>query len=125
MNPTNSEPQGNRSQGLPEYDEPPLVEVAFAAQFQELKDLSQAEMGLFWQYIYENFPQVQDQPRLGPMSDPIHQPRRPAFELKLSPASPVHRSWFKSPGDERLVQLQPRCALSMRIKYGGSLRGVR
>lgn len=97
----------NGSEGLPEFTSPPLVEVAFAVQFQELHQFSQVDMGLFWDLIREAFPTYKDRPRLDPMPDPIRPKGQRPFELNIVRASPVDRVWFISSDEQRLVQLQP------------------
>lgn len=110
----------NGPEDLPEFTSPPLVEVAFAVQFQELHQFSQVDMGLFWNSIRETFPNYKDRPRLDPMPDPIQPKAHRPFELNIVRASPVDRVWFISSDEQRLVQLQPdRLAMNWRNQENG------
>jgi len=111
-----STPPSRSATPLPDFTHPPLVEVAFAVQYSELSDLSQAHLGRFWDLIRPDFPRVKDKPRLDPMPDPLQaKPTRRPFEIRIGRASPVHRTWFMSADDQRLVQLQPdRFAMNWR-----------
>ena len=65
-------------------------------------------MGLFWAAIRDEYPSVQDHPRLQRLADPLGNSYadRQAFELELLESPPIHRSWMINDTDEFLLQVQ-------------------
>lgn len=90
----------------PKFDHPPVVETAIGIQFDELTNFKAAHFGLYLNHIRDRFPDVQDQPRLGPMDEVF--PRRPLVRgIQLQPGHTPDRCWFTSPDDpSHLIQLQ-------------------
>lgn len=93
---------GLRSMVLPEFDNPPVLEVALGVQFRTLYGLRTIELsGLreIWRSVY---PHVQEQPPLPPALE-SSQPTLPAqFMLGPQPS----RTWFLSGDSTELVQIQ-------------------
>jgi uncharacterized protein (TIGR04255 family) len=90
---------------LPEFDNPPVVEVAIGVQFRPvpgLRGLSLAPLQAVWRDMY---PVTEEQPPLVPV---IEGDREGAGQLQLSLLSvPVVRQWFLSKSGNELVQVQP------------------
>lgn len=91
-----------RPDDLPEFDQPPLVEVALTAGFPPQLGLRQAHLGVIWAAFRDEYPIVQDHPPL----DPMTVPSGPGFTINITSAPPLHRSWFLSPGGDKLIQIQ-------------------
>lgn len=96
-----------RPADLPEFDRPPVVEVAIGVQFEPIKAFRQAHVGLLWNRIKADYPLTQDQPRL---ETPIEVTDEgfvgPSFQLELLNSPPVHRAWFISADESLLLQVQ-------------------
>ena len=95
-----------RPDSLPDYKQPPLIEVALAVQFESLPQLRQAHLGLFWSEIIEDYPNVRDQPPLESVVERFDDGELPMFQLEITDAPPLHRAWFISADDTLLVQVQ-------------------
>lgn len=95
-----------RPESLPEYQRPPVVEVALAVQFDPEPQLRQGHLGLFWSEIIENYPKVRDQPPLDPVSERFDDGGVLTFQLEILDVPPLHRAWFGNDDDTRLIQIQ-------------------
>lgn len=94
---------------LPEFTDPPVVEVALSIQFDPLKKLRGLQLGLLWKEFKARFPVTEE-----------HPPLEPSFErFGLSPTSgksqvqiqlleelPVPRYWFLNESGTQLIQVQ-------------------
>lgn len=104
-----------RPDGLPEFDRPPLVEVALAAGFPPQLGLRQAHLGVIWAAFRNDYPVVQDHPPL----EPLMPQGVPGFTINITNAPPLHRSWFLSPDGDKLIQVQAdRFVANWRITPG-------
>jgi uncharacterized protein (TIGR04255 family) len=104
---------------LPNFDHPPVVEVALGIQFQPIAQLRPIELGSLRDRWRADYPSVQEQPALSPTTE--GQPLgAPAVQLVLGPV-PQTRLWFTSADLERLVQLQPdRLVVNWRKQADGN-----
>lgn len=96
----------DRPESLPDYERPPLVEVALGVQFDSVPQLRQGHLGLFWSEIIEDYPKVRDQPPLDPVNERLDEGGRPVFQLEITDVPPLHRAWFGTEDDTRLLQVQ-------------------
>lgn len=97
----------DRPEDLPEFAEPPVVEVVLGLQFESIRQLRQSHFGQFWGEIRSEYPLTTDHPRLDtPVLSLEPEGRGPSFQLEMLDSPPTDRSWFLSADDERLVQLQ-------------------
>lgn len=97
----------DRPADLPEFDRPPVVEVAIGVQFEPIKGFRQAHFGLFWNQIRADYPTAQDQPRLETPIEVLDEGFvGPSLQLELIDSPPVHRAWFVSADESLLVQVQ-------------------
>ena len=96
------------SSALPDYSDPPVIEVALSVQFDALAGYGSVHLGLLWQKFKNEFPDVQERPavahtteqfglRLGP---------RISMEAKVLSRPPVPRVWFLNSDGSELVQVQ-------------------
>lgn len=96
-----------RPADLPEFDRPPVVEVAIGVQFEPITSFRQAHLGLFWDRIRTDYPMTQDQVRLdSPVETLEADGGWPTLQFELIDAPPAHRAWFISGDDSMLVQVQ-------------------
>lgn len=94
-----------RPDDLPDYEKPPLVEVALAVQHRPLP-LRQGHLGLFWSRVIGDYPRTQDLPPLEPPSAMSDAHGEPMITLELGSSPRVNRAWFVGHDDTRLLQVQ-------------------
>jgi len=89
----------------PDFDAPPVVEVALGVQFEPLQKLGAAQMGVFWSMRRSEYPLTEE-----------HQPLDSPLEDRLEGAPPTIRAeeaghgglrlWLLNRARTRLIQLQ-------------------
>jgi uncharacterized protein (TIGR04255 family) len=93
---------------LPDFDEPPVVEVALSVGFQALPRFTAVDFGLFWERSFAGYPNISHQP---PQTMPVERFDRvggsPQVSWELATSPPLPRVWFVDDGDANLVQVQP------------------
>ena len=90
--------------GLPEYDHPPVVEVALGVQFQPIAKFSAPYVGLLWQVWRDQYPILDEAPPLDPAVETESPEPRAMFKITSVP--PMMRYWFLSDDGSRLLQVQ-------------------
>lgn len=93
----------------PDFENPPVVEVALSVQFLPLSDLRTAHIGLLWEEEYKDrYPRVEDQPPLDPAVEilPGQEPPQLGITLEISGTPPLRRCWFLNQEKTRLIQVQ-------------------
>lgn len=88
----------------PEFEKPPVIEVALGVQFSPLSALRAAHMGLLWSLFRKDFPRTEDQPPLARAVERFDKPDLPSFRIEPAPLTP--RSWFLNKDGSQLVQVQ-------------------
>ena len=93
---------------LPEFSDPPVIEVALGVQFDELPGLKTSHVGLLWEKFRDQLPRTQDHSPLPPSFEkfdaiPLPQPSV-RFEQVDSP--PLLRCWFMSEEEDQMIQIQ-------------------
>jgi len=93
---------------LPEFDNPPVTEVALSVQFEKLDSLRVPQLGYIWHAFRDRFPQMEEQPPLEPAFEQFGLPtgRRPGVRLELLATPPRPRLWFLNESGTELVQVQ-------------------
>ncbi|MBM4128312.1 MAG: TIGR04255 family protein [Nitrospira sp.] len=93
---------------LPEFDNPPVIEVALSVQFDTLANLRTPQIGVLWQEFRDRFPKTEEHPplesaieRFGVSPTPKGVAR---FQLLSTPPAP--RCWFLNEEGTELVQVQ-------------------
>lgn len=95
---------------LPEYGNPPVVEVALSIMFDALPGYRVAHSGLLWSRLRDQFPVAEELPELPPTTE---EPRGPIAPPRLEIMErPRLRTWFQSSDRTQLLQVQ-----SNRIAY--------
>ena len=96
----------NRPAGLPDFDKPPLAEVALSLQFAPLAGLTTAHIGLLWRKYRSRLPLIEEHPPLDPVLESFDPPKPPHVDIVFGNKPPVPRVWFLSEAKTELVQIQ-------------------
>lgn len=96
------------SRTLPDFDNPPLTEVALSVQFEPLEQLRTPQIGLLWTEFRSRFPVTEEHTRLDPVVERFGVPRTavPEVRLQMLESPPLPRVWFVNPTGTELVQVQ-------------------
>lgn len=90
---------------LPEYANPPVVEVACAVQFEPITELHAGRLGALWKEYRDRYPRVEQHPPLPTLREQFEAtPPRLGFNVETT--FPMPRVWFLSAEGTRLVQVQ-------------------
>ncbi len=95
----------NDNKQLPEYENPPIVEVVCGVTFDEIPALTAAPVGIFWQVLQPDFPRIQELPPLGPTVE-IFDGEKKEIEMKFSSIPSLPREMFYSNDENRVIQIQ-------------------
>jgi len=92
---------------LPDFERPPVVEVALSVQFEPIPGLTSAHLGMLWGRYRDRYPTCREQAALEPVNETFGQKRKPGPRVKFisNPASDV-RLWFLNDDETKLVQVQ-------------------
>lgn len=94
---------------LPEYDNPPVVEVALTVQFVDIDQLNLAVIGSMWgEILKDDYPLVQEHSPVEPVFERVGLKNIPTNEIRFNILSkaPVTRLWFLSENNSELIQIQ-------------------
>jgi uncharacterized protein (TIGR04255 family) len=92
---------------LPEYENPPLIEVVFGIQFTEIKELKAAHTGAFWEKIGKaEYPECQEMPTLAHIVEEYGQPSSKPPSIERVDLPPLPRLFFITKEKNNLIQLQ-------------------
>lgn len=93
---------------LPEYEQPPVIEVVIGAQFAPISGFLPTHLGLFWQEIRYEYPAVEVAAPLAPVME--RRDFRSAAEMsqvEVAAVPPLPRMFFIDETNTWLLQLQP------------------
>lgn len=93
---------------LPDFQDPPVVEVALAVQFEPLTNLRTPQLGLLWSDFRGRFPKIEEHPPLDPMMERfgVKGPPTASIRFEMVRRPPVPRCWFLNESGTELVQVQ-------------------
>lgn len=93
---------------LPEFDNPPVIEVVLGVQFEKLDSLGTPQLGYAWHAFRDRFPETEQQPPLDPVFEQFgpRAGRRPGVRLEFMAALPQPRLWLLNESGNELVQIQ-------------------
>jgi uncharacterized protein (TIGR04255 family) len=91
---------------LPQFDDPPVVEVAVSLQFSPIQELDAARLGLAWRHYRDHFPRVEMQPSVARLNERRAAGKAVTLSFQLEQGVPNLRFWFLNVDGTRLVQLQ-------------------
>ncbi len=97
------------SDPLPEFDNPPVVEVALSVQFDPLVKLRTPQLGLLWKEFGNDFPRIEEHPPIEPISETFgtrSAPTEPRVRVEMLRKPQVPRCWFLNEHGTELIQVQ-------------------
>lgn len=98
-----------RPETLPDFQNPPVIEVVLGIQFERLSKFQTVHAGYLWDEFRAEFPRAQEHSALDPTFETFG--TRPGAEgLKLELISgppPFPRLWFLNDAETQLIQFQP------------------
>lgn len=95
----------SRPPDLPEFEHPPIIEVALSVQFEPLKSVRIAHLGLLWGEFRERYPRAQEQNPIANIVEQFGATPSPHRGVTLS-EKPEARLWFLDEDEAHLVQVQ-------------------
>lgn len=95
-----------RLNDLPNFEAPPLDEVALSVQFQPIPGLQTPQIGLLWENYKDRFPRTEQHPPLDPVEERFGPPVSPSVKFELSTSPPLPRCWFLNEESTELIQIQ-------------------
>ena len=93
---------------LPDFADPPVVEVALAVQFEPLAALRTPQLGLLWESFRDRFPKIEEHAPLDPMMErfgTLGTPK-PSVHFQMVRKPPIPRCWFLAEDGAELIQVQ-------------------
>ncbi len=92
---------------LPEFDNPPVVEVAVSVQF-EAPVLGMPQIMQWWSQIHDQFPGFEQAAPIPHATESFDIPKaqQPQITFELLNTPPIHRIFLKSALDTELIQIQ-------------------
>ncbi len=98
----------SRSEQLPSFDRPPVVEVVLSVQFEPLVSLHTPQLGLLWKEFEARFPKTEDQPPLPPSIEQFGRRSMPpvSFSIQEIDGATPPRVWFLNREETELIQVQ-------------------
>ena len=101
-----SSPEPDMPSSLPDFEGPPVVEVAMGVQFEPLP-LTAAHLGLLWQKYRDRLPLLEERPPLDQVVERFGvRQRPPRSKITLFEQAPPTRLWLSSESGDELVQVQ-------------------
>lgn len=93
---------------LPDFANPPLIEVALSLQFEALEDLRTPQLGLLWSEFRERFPNTEERAPLESVIERfgVSRSSSPSVRMQLVETPPVPRVWFINQSGTELIQIQ-------------------
>lgn len=91
--------------GLPDYDSPPLVEVAAGLSFYPLRGFRIHHVGMLCERFFPSYPIVREQPPLPLVLESFGVP--PDIDLGKLEGADLPRIWLVDTAEECLLQVQP------------------
>ncbi|MCK4625225.1 MAG: TIGR04255 family protein [Phycisphaerae bacterium] len=92
--------------GLPDYDKPPVIEVAIGIQFAPITELSAAHVGLYWGTIRDTFNRAKEQAPIAHIVEPPVGPPEPQLAFQIFDKPELPRMWFIDTSGNRIIQVQ-------------------
>jgi uncharacterized protein (TIGR04255 family) len=97
-----------RVRDLPDFSSPPLTEVVLSIQFAALAELKSAHIGLLWERLRADYPDVTEHPPIQTTFETFGVPSKqtPSMQIETFLSPPLPRYWFERIGLPDLFQLQ-------------------
>ncbi|HDL01298.1 MAG TPA: TIGR04255 family protein [candidate division Zixibacteria bacterium] len=95
------------TKGLPSFTDPPLIEVVLSVQFEQLKNLQAAQIGLLWANHYrDKYPITEQHPPIAQAFEQFGEQRLEAIKIEVAQTTPNPRCWFINTEGTELIQIQ-------------------
>ncbi len=96
------------SKPLPEFDNPPVVEVVLSVLFESLSSLRTPQLGLLWQEFRDKYPVTAEHAPLDSEIERFGVPptSKGVARIQMLSSPPVPRCWFLNEQGTELVQVQ-------------------
>ncbi|MCH7839452.1 MAG: hypothetical protein IID38_04355, partial [Planctomycetes bacterium] len=80
---------------LPDFSDPPVVEVALSVQFDSLKKLRTPQLGLLWREFRDRFPVTEEHAPLDAVVERFGAPRvrKGVARIEMLKSPPTPRCW--------------------------------
>jgi uncharacterized protein (TIGR04255 family) len=91
---------------LPDFRDPPVVEVALSLQFSPLKALRTPQLGLLWASFRDRFPNTDERPPLDAVIEQLDSRQPPRVRLVLERGLPTLRYLFSTESGNEVIQVQ-------------------
>lgn len=93
---------------LPDFADPPVIEVAVSLMFSPLRALRVPHLGLLWNEYRDRYPVVEEHPPLAPARELFGTLPEKQMKLRVefSALQPVPRVWFLNQPGTELIQVQ-------------------
>jgi uncharacterized protein (TIGR04255 family) len=89
-----------------DFDDPPVIEVALAVQFEE-PTIDSLDVAAFSARVKEAFPRRTEQPARPPMEESFDEvPEGAQFRFEVLERQPLPRFWFLTEDESQLIQIQ-------------------
>lgn len=96
-----------RPPDLPDFDNPPVVEVALSVQFKPLAQFSTVHVGGLWGRFQNRFKTYHERPPIEPAFETFGAQRASGqITLEVRSGPPIPRLWFINEDETQLVQFQ-------------------
>lgn len=101
---------------LPEFERPPVAEVAMAVQLAPLRGLRTPQLGLLWGAFRDRYPKHEEHVPLDPVMETFGAPPATSgMRVEILDKPQVPRCWFLNAEEDQLIQVQQdRFALNWR-----------
>ena len=98
---------GSTDRPLPDFERPPVVEVALGLQYDDLPGLNAVQIAAFWMdRLQSEFPEVTEQPPLANSEEEFGPPAGRGIPLSIQAGPPPLRFWMSNEDKTVLVQIQ-------------------
>src|SRR5579864_3896626 len=95
---------------LPDFEEPPVVEVAISLQFNAFETLRSPQFGLLWNtFRKEGYSRIEEHGELEPAFEEFEAGPVPKVGIRVQTfddAPPIQRVWFLNEKQDELIQVQ-------------------
>lgn len=89
---------------LPEFENPPVIEVVCGILFEPLKAMLASHLGMLWERLRNEYPRCEEVAPLAPVIEGFAS--QPTFQFELTEVPPLPRVWFMREDETGLVQVQ-------------------
>ena len=91
---------------LPDYTNPPVIEVVCGLGFVPLEGIKAVHLGLLWERFRDQFPEVEEHPPILMPLEQLNLPGAQMAEVQFVDIPPLPRVWFLDSSGNGIVQVQ-------------------